>query len=127
MIASTAASLVSRFIAANGEQVIISRIIDAHPTPPKRVSTAPISAFVRNYRLEEIFPGSGIAQGDSLVSLPGDALDQMRQLQMPGGVTMNVPRKGDKIQIRGRERNIEGVAPISIGGSIVRIDLTVKG
>jgi hypothetical protein len=124
MLASNAAGMVNRFLSGDGEDVVISRIVDATTNPPTTVF-ATCRAFVRDYRPEELM--GGIVLGDSKVSLGGAALAKLMQVQPPGGVLMNVPRKNDKIVVRGRQRNIEGVAPIAIGGQIVRIDLLVRG
>lgn len=125
MQASNAASLVNRFLAGDAGNVVISRIVDATTNPPTIVSTRPIRGFVRNYKPTEL--GNGIALGDSNVTIQGDALIGLMQTQLPGGVIMNVPRKNDKIFVRGRERNIEGVDPIEIGSQVVRVNLLVRG
>jgi hypothetical protein len=40
---------------------------------------------------------------------------------------VRVPRKGDKIIIEGRERNIEAAAPFYINGELVRLELQCRG
>src|SRR5215469_13038230 len=99
MRSTEAAQLVNSFLQSDGELVTISRITDATTSPPT-VTAVDCLAFVRDYRPEEL--GQGIAQGDSNVTIGGQALANLVQ---PGNIDIGLPRKGDKILIRGRQRN----------------------
>jgi hypothetical protein len=115
-----AAEILDAFLAPgeNGEEVTFVRITDATSNPPSTVS-ASCQASVRRYAPHEL--GNGIIQGDSNVVIEGGQLLELAQrLGTP-------PRKNDKILIGGWERNVEMVAPLNIGGEIVRLDLTVRG
>lgn len=119
MLASEAAELMASFLPSDGETVVISRIVGGNP--PTIQQTPAVPAFVRQYRPIEL--GNGIEQGDSQVTLLGDALAMLTQ----SGLDPLIPRLGDKILIRGRQRNIQAAAPIAIGSQIVRLDLQVRG
>jgi hypothetical protein len=85
-------------------------------------------AFVRGYRPEELV--GGISQQDSFVVL---SPSEISARGWPGAATKpttldpRVPVKNDKIVIDGRSRNIEAAVGISIGDTLVRIELQVKG
>ena len=59
-----------------------------------------------------------------------DAIDQTfsNVVLSPSGLAVLLPlRKGDKIVVQGKERNVEFPGPIFMGGTLVRINLVVGG
>jgi hypothetical protein len=59
-----------------------------------------IPVFLRGYRAQEIFEGSGINQGDSVVTM------SMTDLTWAGGA----PRSGDRLIVAGKTRSVQSAA-----------------
>jgi hypothetical protein len=111
-----------------GDDVILRRRIAnvAHDLPCK--------AHVTAYRLRdtELVTNTAISQEDLVVIMspseiaaagwPGSTPTTVDQLTFD-----QLPRKGDKLVIRNKERNIEVVDPHRPGGTVVRFDMRVLG
>ncbi|MBS7545114.1 hypothetical protein [Ancylobacter oerskovii] len=70
-----------------------------------------------------------IVQGDTKVILSPTQLVAAGWPTVPqtDGTDARVPRKGDKLVIAGRVRNVEAAAPIYVGGELLRIEMQVRG
>ncbi len=113
-----AADLVAAFVETDGTEVTFSRITDATTSPATRIY-ATCMAAVHNYTAREL--GNGIEQGDTQLIIEGDALPALaQQLGTP-------PRRDDKVSYAGFERNVQSVAPLIMGGQVVRIDVVTRG
>ncbi len=114
-----------RALARAGETVILRRTTG---TTPQVSFDVECKAMVRGYRPEELV--GGITQTDSLVILSPTSIERA---QWPGAQSpsafgdVRVPKKGDKVVIQGRTRNVEAVGPIYVRGELVRIELRVLG
>lgn len=112
-----------------GQEITLRRIVGT--TNPINIDCT-IRALVRGYKPEEL--AGGVIQGDSLVIISGADLDAA---QWPGGEAVQspprqtdarVPRKGDKVIIEGRLRNVEVAEPVYLGtGDLLRVNMTVRG
>lgn len=109
-------------LAEVGENVILRRGVSDDVT---------VRAVARAFRPEELV--GGISQSDSLViisptqiSVAGWPNNQVAGTPPFDGPTW-LPKNNDKMIIQGRLRNVTFVKPISVGGEIVRIELTVSG
>lgn len=117
-----------QFLAADGQDVILRRLTG---TTNQVAVDCPCRAFVRGYQPKEL--AGGIIQGDTHVIL--SATDIIRA-QWPGGQPVTsppgatdprVPRKGDKVIIEGKTRNVEYAEPIYVANILHRINLQVRG
>ena len=114
-------------LAADGQDVVLRRVVG---------TSSPVNydcvcrAFVRGYTPQEM--AGMIIQGDSKVIIsstqidanawPGDAIPASE-----ASLDRRVPRRGDKLVVAGRVRNIENASPIYIGNVLVRVDMQVRG
>jgi hypothetical protein len=64
------------------------------------MSIVDFPVFLRGYRADEIFDGSGINQGDSAVVM------SMTNLTWAGGA----PRPGDRLIVAGKTRSVQSAA-----------------
>lgn len=128
MTPAAAIASLDRQLAAIGEDVILRRTIG---TANQVNIDVVCRAFVRGYEPKELV--GSIVQGDSQVTI---SPTQINRAQWPGGQPVTsppsatdprVPRKGDKMIVAGKPRNVEAAAPIYLAGELVRIDLQVKG
>jgi hypothetical protein len=104
-----------RALARAGEPIVLRRVVGTNPQTWFDVTC---QASVRGYRPEQLI--GGITQTDSFVILsPTQILDA----QWAGGI----PKVNDKAIVQGRVRNVEFVAPIYVGGELVRIEMRVRG
>jgi hypothetical protein len=97
-----------------GEDVVLRRYLG-----PLRTNASDVTcrATVREFTANELV--DTIAQGDRLAILsPTEATAATWPLP---------PRKGDKLVIGGRELNIEHPDNITMGGTLVRMNLRVRG
>lgn len=109
-----------------GTDVTLRRIVG---TLPNTVNVdAPMRASVRSMGNREL--ASGIAQSVSQVVLsPSD----VARAQWPGGgdpnapLDLSLPKRGDRLVIAGRVREVEAVNPVYVDDTLVRIDLDVLG
>ena len=92
------------------------------------IATALVRAFVRLYKPSELTPM--IIQGDSKVILsPSDLVAQ----GWPGpagdsaGLDPLVPRRGDKIVVHGRPRQVIAATPVYLGDQMVRLEMQIRG
>lgn len=115
-MSDTPAEIIARLdasLARRGEEVVVRRYTATTGTPRPKIDIA-VRASVRPVNPEELV--GGIDQTFSKVVLS------------PTGISELLPlRKGDKVVIQGRERNIEFPKPIFDGDTLVRIKLTVAG
>jgi hypothetical protein len=115
-LTDTPAAMIARLddaLTRRGEDVTVRRYTAAtgNPRPKTDIATR---ASVRAVRPEQLV--GNIDQTASNAALS------------PTGLSALLPlRKGDKVVVDGRERNIEFVKPIRVGGTLVRIDLVVTG
>ena len=118
-----------RMLSRYGQDVILRRSVG---TSPQTNVDCTVRAFVRGYKPDELV--GGVIQGDSHVIIAGADIDAA---QWPGGQPLQnppratdprVPRKGDKVIIEGRLRNVEVADPVYMGtGDLLRVNLTVRG
>lgn len=117
-----------RKLRSRGQDVILRRITG---TTNQANVDCTCRALVRGYRADEL--AGGIIQGDSLVIL---SATDIIAAQWPGGQAVTsppgvndprVPRKGDKVIVEGRIRNVEAADPIYVAGDLHRINLQVRG
>jgi hypothetical protein len=104
----------------DGTPVTFTRVIDATISPPTIV-TATCFGFVRNYRPDQIVVGSAVRQGDANITLEASSIPALID-----GLG-NAPRVTDKVSYTGFQRSVQGVDVLMIGGSVVRINLLVRG
>lgn len=78
-----------------------------------------LPAFVRGYQPNELV--GGIVQGDTMVTISPTGIGTW-----PSGAS-EVPKKNDKVVIAGRLRNVEMPDPIYLAGTLVRVNLQVRG
>jgi hypothetical protein len=110
---AAAIAILDRQIAKHGQPVTLRRVV-----ANSAAATADVSAFVRGYRPDELV--AGIQQGDTLVTLSPTSV---------AGTPFSpaVPRRGDKVVIDGRVRNVELADAVSVAGTMVRLNLQVRG
>lgn len=97
-----------------GENVVVRRYTSASGSPRPKTDIVNVPAFVRAVKAEEVV--SGVDMTGSTVVLS------------PTGLATLLPlKKGDKVVIQGRERNIELPKPILVQDTLVRINLLVAG
>lgn len=115
----------NRVLAAHGEDIRLQRLMGTQQVP---VEVA-CRAHVRGYEPHELV--GGIAQGDSRVLI---SPTEIEAAQWPGGQVegavvgdARVPKKGDRLFIAGRARQVEAVKPIYLDGELVRIEMAVRG
>jgi hypothetical protein len=121
MTPAGAISMLDRQIAEHGQTITLRR-------PGTPGVEAELPAFVRGYRPEELV--GAIIQGDSEVTIsPTDIASSgwPGALAQTDGTDPMVPRKGDKVVLKGRVRNIEAAVPIYIADTPVRVKLMVRG
>lgn len=107
-----------------GEDVVLRRVVGA---TNQALIDAPVRALVRGFKPAELV--GGIIQGDSLAIISPTGIEAA---QWPGGhapqaADARVPVRNDKLIVQGRTRNIEAAAPIYVDGTLVRIELQLRG
>lgn len=108
-IADLDAALVRR-----GENATLQRLTSGVTV----ANSAACRAMVRNYKPDELV--GAIVQGDTMAVIsPTD----LTAASWPS----NTVRTGDKIVVQGRRRNIEAAEPIYMAGTLVRVNLQVRG
>ena len=117
-----------QLLRSDGQQVTLRRIVG---TTNQTAVDCQCWAFVRGYSANEL--AGAIIQGDSAVIL---SATDIIEAQWPGGQPVTsppgatdprVPRKGDKVIIEGKTRNVEYAEPIYVAGALHRINLQVRG
>ncbi|MGV1790999.1 hypothetical protein [Rhizobium sp. A37_96] len=101
-------------LAEHGARVSVYRYTAASGTPRPKDEVANVPAFVRAVSADQL--AGNIDQTAVNVVLSPTLLASLLPL-----------KKGDKLLIDGRERNIELVKPISMQTTLVRINLVVLG
>jgi hypothetical protein len=117
-------------LAVNGDDVILRRIIGVGNVVNIDVD---VRANVRRAAGDPKVVVAGITHDDVKVII---SPTQIREKQWPGGVIPDdapfnpdaqLPRRGDRLIIKGREYRIEAVDPISVSGEVVRINMITLG
>lgn len=112
MTPAVAIASLDRQLAAHGEDVVLRRFTGIGQA--RTFTDATVRALVRDYRPDEIV--GGIAQGDTEVALSPTGV-------LAGGL----PKRGDQVVIDGGVRTVQGAPPLRISGTVVRINLQVRG
>lgn len=114
MVADLDASLARR-----GEDVVLTR----------GVASATCRAFVLAYTPQEMIEGTGIQQGDSLVTISPTCLVGWPTAGSGIGPTgdTRIPRRDDRVTIAGWDRAVISAEPRYVDGILVRINLQVRG
>lgn len=87
-------------------------------------------AVVRGYAPEELI--NGITQQDSFVILSPTQIEAKGwpgpQISIdPSSVDRRIPRKGDRVFINGKPRNVEAATGLYVDDTLVRIEMRVLG
>lgn len=87
-------------------------------------------AMVRGYSPDELV--GGIAQQDSMVILSPSEIERKgwpgpQSSADPSNVDRRIPRKGDRVFINGKARNVEAAAGLYVADVLVRIEMRVLG
>lgn len=112
---SAAIAMLDRQLAAHGQAVTLRR--PAGTGAGVTFTDAAVNAFVRGYAPAELV--GGIAEGDTQVTVSPTALAAL-SWPVP-------PKRHDKIVVSGRTCEVMAVAPVWMGGSVVRYDIRVRG
>lgn len=108
-----AIAMLDRQIRAHGQPVTLRRMVtNGDPVDLQ------VGAFVRGYKPEELV--GGIAQGDTMVTLSPTSL-------AGSALEASPPRRNDKVLVDGRLRNVEMADPVRLAGTLVRLNLQVRG
>lgn len=107
---ATAIAMLHRQILANGEWALIRR--EGAPA----VEADVMAVFVPGGWTDVV---TGVAQADGLLITSPAWLDAA---SFPG-----LPRKGDRVKVQDRWRNVEDIRARTIGQTLVRVELRVKG
>lgn len=113
---------------SDGQQVTLRRIVG---TTNQTAVDCQCWAFVRGYKANEL--AGAIIQGDSAVILSATDIIEAQWpggqpvTSPPGATDLRVPRKGDKVIIEGKTRNVEYAEPIYVANTLHRIKLKVSG
>lgn len=129
----TPAEVISNLDAAldrRGEDILLQRLTLGPASTPIPFGVS-CRAFVRGYKPDELV--GSITQQDNRVILspteisaigwPGPAVTPPG----PGVLDRRVPHKGDRAVINGQVRNVEAATGIYMAGTLVRIEMQVRG
>ncbi|ETR75911.1 hypothetical protein X566_20120 [Afipia sp. P52-10] len=116
MTPDQAITMLDRQIAAHGQTVAFKRLVGTGPTAEHQGGDVSIQAHVRTLREDELI--AGMTQNDLMVIVSPTGL-----AAWPFGI----PKKGDKVVVDGVDHNIELPQPINVAGTLVRLNLKVKG
>lgn len=117
-------------LAADGEDIVLRRVKGANLATQQNVDVI-CRAFVRGFAPNELV--GAITQQDSRVVLSPTQIDAAGwpadEADSTSLIDARVPRKnrGDKCVIQGRPCSVEAAKGILIDGTLVRIDMTVRG
>lgn len=103
-------------LARHGSDVEMYRIVGTGPAATKQGLGTLIRAHVRTLNVDELT--GTLSQDDHLVILSPTSFAAWS----PGQ-----PKKGDKVMLEGQSCNVEVLRPIKINGTLVRLELKVKG
>ena len=107
-------------LASDGQDVILQRVTGG-TTVAQAVT---LRAFVRGYQPDELV--NGITQQDAKVILSPTGLASFNS-GAASGLDVKVPIKGNRMVINGRTRAVEAGVGISMAGTLVRVEVAVKG
>jgi hypothetical protein len=113
---AAAIDMLNRFLAEDGQDVEMYRIVGTGPTATKQGLGTPIRAHVRSLNESELT--AGLTQDDHLVILSPTSFAAWPPAH---------PEKGDKAVVEGLPCNVQIVKPIRLNGVLVRLELKVKG
>lgn len=116
MTPEVAIAMLDRQLAKHGSDVEMYRIVGSGPSATKQGLGVAIRAHVRTLKDYEVT--AGLTQDDHMVILSPTSFASW----LPGK-----PQKGDKIMLEGLPCNVEVPRPIRINGTLVRLELKVKG
>lgn len=114
MTPADAIAALDRQIAKHGQAIVLSRLVKGGD-PLER----PHRAFVRGYRPDEL--SGGIQQGDTLLVISPTGMPA----EFAGDA--NRLKAVDRIAFGGRVRNVQFVVPVTMGDTLVRLNVTVRG
>lgn len=104
-------------LAEDGEDITLRR---------SSITDLTVRAFVRGISPEQL--AVGIKQDNSNVIIsPSEIIANGWPGTVSDTIDVRVPTTNDKMVIAGRTRQIEFVAPIYVGGELVRMDIRVTG
>lgn len=109
MTPGDAIALLDRQIAQHGQKIGLRRL---------NFGAWELRAWSRGYRADEL--AGGVQQGDTLVIVSPTDL-------AASGFTGGALKRLDRITVSGRERSVEIADPVTIGDTVVRWNLTVRG
>lgn len=125
MTPEQAISMLDRHLAANGEDIILSRLIGTSWIP------VTCRAAVQPYQPQELIQGSGIFQGDLKVILSPSRITAAGWPGTPrpaGQPDPMIPIKGDRFNVGGRIVTAQAPAAVRrIDGKIVRMECQCRG
>lgn len=78
-----------------------------------------LRVFARQYRANEIVPGSGLQQGDRQVIAH---VAEIEAAQWPAP-----PRRDDKLMLEGRLLNVQSVETVRVGEAVERYNMVCRG
>lgn len=116
-------------LARRGEDIILRRVVGTTNIINLDVK---VRANVRVPRGPEELV-NGIGQDDLMIVI---SPTQIRAAQWPGGgidgtapfnPDRSLPRRGDRVIVKGRSYQVELANPIAVNNEVVRIELTTKG
>ena len=125
MAAAPFIASLNRQLSSQGQYITLTRMTGSDNQAESSVRCL---AIVRQYDPSEL--GEGIIQGDSLLIV---GLDEINNASWPGGrigPTVGDPRvpvKGDKVMVAGTERSVEVADPLYVAGTLVRLNIRVRG
>lgn len=114
MTPDSALSTLDRYLVRVGQPVTVLRYTGTAGNPRPSIKVDGVPAFDRAVKAEDFF--GAIDQSASNVTLSPTLLGALLPL-----------KKGDKLVIEGRERHVEMVKSIVMGGKLVRLNLLVLG
>jgi stage V sporulation protein SpoVS len=121
MTAAEAIAMLDSMLLRNGEDVVLQKIVAGSVS-----ASVTCRAIVRGYRPEELL--AGIVQEDRQVIISPTEIDAAA---WPGGADgpedEREPVKGDRVKIAGRVHAIEAATGIRLAGTLVRIEMQVRG
>lgn len=118
MTPAAAIAALDRQLWLHGQDVVLRRYVMAAGV--RTPVDATLRASVRDYRPDEL--AGGIVQGDTAVVLSPTGIIAAA---WPG--TQDWPRVGDRIVIDGRERAVQAASVVRMAGTVVRINVQVRG
>jgi hypothetical protein len=115
-----AIAALDRALMRTGHDVTLRRLAAANAASGYHDAT--VRAHVRSLREDELL--AGITQDDQLLIM---SPTQIAAAAWPNG-TSDIPRKGDKVIVSGTAvANVQFVKPIRLGGTLVRIEMRIRG